>query len=393
VADVSVEYDGSSQWMTVFVELAFAAIFLIPAVSRATGISPATGIGLVVLHVVCFKANGLFLYRASARGNRTAKRWMVGSAIFYNYAIAIAFVLATADPKSMFWMGVLIVVCVNGASQEIEPSVVFLVASILSPVLTIPVFLARGSDPTWSVAGPLICAGLCAAAYTALASTAVRWREVRAEQEQEISRLRALASELERRQMAQDLHDVVGSTLAMVALHADLVERHLDEPKVLLRIASAVREAAREGIGDLRGVMDALSPTTTEIESVAANLRRSGERAAEASEAEIVVTCTAGPMTLDGPVRVALVRTFQEAIHNAVRHGKARRIAAHMAGDAGEVSLEVTDNGTGFTDDGMTAHGRGLSGMRSRAQDLGGRFELTTAPGQGVRLRLALPRR
>jgi signal transduction histidine kinase len=393
VADVSVEYDGGSYWALVFAELAFAGIFLIPAVSRATGIAPAAGISLIVLHVVLFKINGLWLYRAAGRGNRVAKRFMVGSAVVYNYVIALAFVLATGDPRTMFWMGVLIVVSVNGASQEIERSGLFLLASVVAPLGTIPVFLARGADPAWSVAGPLICAGLCAASYTSLAGTAALWREVRAKQEQQISSLRARSAQLERHHIAQDLHDVVGSTLAMVALHADLVERHLEEPEELRRIASAVREAAREGIGDLRGVLDALSPLATESDSVAETLRRSGARAAAASETEIVVTCAGGPVSLDGPVRVAIVRIFQEAIHNAVRHGKAGRIAAHMASDAREVSLDVSDDGVGFTNDGGNAQGRGLSGMRARAEDLGGRFELTTAPGRGVRIQIALPLR
>ena len=93
----------------------------------------------------------------------------------------------------------------------------------------------------------------------------------------------------------------------------------------------------------------------------------------------------------------AVYRTAQEALQNAAKHAGARSVRVRLHRQKDRVVLEVSDDGTGLTwpppagigPAGPT--GFGLSGMRERAELLGGRLELTSTPGRGTVVRLAIP--
>jgi signal transduction histidine kinase len=91
-----------------------------------------------------------------------------------------------------------------------------------------------------------------------------------------------------------------------------------------------------------------------------------------------------------GVLRTALVRVFQEAVHNAIRHGRPTEIRASLAADSDHVHLSVVDNGAGF-DPSLQKLGSGITGMRDRARELGGDVNVESGPGMGARLRLQLP--
>jgi signal transduction histidine kinase len=91
-------------------------------------------------------------------------------------------------------------------------------------------------------------------------------------------------------------------------------------------------------------------------------------------------------------VKITVYRLLQEALANSFRHAQGRNIEVRVVGDAGVVTLEVHDDGPGFdTARAMTKGRLGLSGMRQRAEILGGSFELTSTPGEGTRVRVQLP--
>jgi signal transduction histidine kinase len=85
-----------------------------------------------------------------------------------------------------------------------------------------------------------------------------------------------------------------------------------------------------------------------------------------------------------------VVRVFQEALQNAVKHGAAKSICARLRVDGGALQLEIVDDGSGFSMEQIVV-GRGLPGMRARAAELGGRCEIDGTPGGGARVRLVLP--
>ena len=94
--------------------------------------------------------------------------------------------------------------------------------------------------------------------------------------------------------------------------------------------------------------------------------------------------------------KVALYRILQEALANAHRHGQATRVQVTLAWQAGRLTLEITDNGRGFTPSAIlnaphVSQHLGLRGMRERVQALGGTLNIISAPGKGTTIRITLP--
>ena len=89
-------------------------------------------------------------------------------------------------------------------------------------------------------------------------------------------------------------------------------------------------------------------------------------------------------------VEDALYRLTQEALTNALKHAGAARAEVTLRERDGAVELLVRDDGEGFATE-QPAGGFGLVGMRERAELLGGRLEITSAPGQGTTVRAVLP--
>lgn len=209
---------------------------------------------------------------------------------------------------------------------------------------------------------------------------AIRDRERLHEQEAANRELASAAAAA--RAIGQDLHDGLGQTLTALSLQVGALERRLDGANA--EACVALREHIGAAIGQTRALAHRLAPTDAArglepaLAGLCATIRRGG------------IDCT---LTWRGPeppstVAVEAWRIAQEAVTNAVRHGKAGRIAlgAGALGDAWELS--VVDDGVGGA---MDADGFGLRTMRARAHALGG--TLAAGPGADggwtVRLRLA----
>jgi signal transduction histidine kinase len=89
-------------------------------------------------------------------------------------------------------------------------------------------------------------------------------------------------------------------------------------------------------------------------------------------------------------VRQNVLLFFKEAVHNAVRHAEPSRVEVRWRLSRRALSLHVSDDGRGF-DPAAARRGTGLLSLRRRADELGGAFTLTSAPGEGTRVALDVP--
>jgi len=375
------------------------AVLCIPTVARTLGIAPGTSIALMGTYYACMWFNDYVLHPWALREKRGFDAQLIVVPL-YNVAFLTAFLLIPNEPRSPLWMGLLLYTATTASWQEIDKSWAFLAFHGLTPLCTIPVFLARGADFGWSLAGPLLCSVVCATGYHLVAMTTSYWRRIRNEQAAAIEELRAKSAELERIALARDLHDSVGATLGLVALYGDLIERYAGDPEELRQLAGTLREATREGLGELRGVLDAMAPERADLATLAENLRRIAARAAAASGASVEVRVQAEgdekdgqpATTLDGGLRLALVRVFQEALANALRHGQAKSVTASLELQDGQrLTLVISDDGIGFDPGAVRAGARGLANMRQRAEDAGGTLSVSRGDSGGTRIVLELP--
>jgi signal transduction histidine kinase len=380
-----VEYDGAKTFLSfLWVDVFCAAVFWLPPVARATHVPPLTATALVLTHIVCVYLNGFPLYRLAQRA-RWAFHVQVATAVVYNMGICLAFISVSRSPQSLMWMTTMIYAGVCGASQEIEPNWAFLFTFLCAPLLTIPWFLHVGASRSWAIGGPVLAAAFDAALYHTLAISSAGWRDER-------RRMRVRLAELERRSIARDIHDGVGSSLALMGICSDALEQTLGQPDSARPILHTLQRTARSSLVELREVLDAIAPGPTDVESLRGTLDRFGASAAVLTGATVTVSLEGdGALVLGSESRLALTRVFQEALSNALRHGGARAISARLRSAGGQVALEVQDDGGGFSPDERRPGGRGIAGMQARVRELGGTFELSSRPGTGTRLAARVP--
>lgn len=233
--------------------------------------------------------------------------------------------------------------------------------------------LAIGSTAVAAVIGAMVVAGTLFDR-----NRARRDAELRLTQD-EVRRLAALA---ERERIGRDLHDLLGHTLSVIALKSELAG------KLITRDA----DAARQQIGDVEQVA---RQALAQVREAVTGIRASGLQAELAAarltllSAEIALDQRLGGVTLDPASENTFALILREAVTNVLRHAGARRVDVELDADAEELRLSIADDGRG----GIGQHGNGLTGMRERAAELGGRLEIDSLPGAGTRLVVHVPRR
>jgi signal transduction histidine kinase/ligand-binding sensor domain-containing protein len=196
----------------------------------------------------------------------------------------------------------------------------------------------------------------------------------------------------ERNRIARDLHDSLAQGLTSVSMQLEALgarlggdssaaREHLDRARLLVRLSLA---EARRTVRDLRSdpLEGGLGPA---LEAVARSLT-------DGTEIAVDVATSGTPRPLARDAETALLRAGQEALTNAVRHGRPTRIRVRVAYTGRDTSLEVWDDGRGFDTAGDGAEGGlGLRGMRERVAEAGGVVEVTSGPGRGTLLRATVP--
>ncbi len=208
-----------------------------------------------------------------------------------------------------------------------------------------------------------------------------------AESQAEVQQLVRIA---ERERIARDLHDLLGHTLSLIALKAELAGKLLAiSPE---RAAAEIRDVETVTRDALREVRAAIGGYRSEgLPAELARARLVLEAAGVRPEYFIM------PLALPAAAEAALALAVQEAVTNVVRHAGAAVCSITLERREGAVRLEIADDGRGGAAAavaGAAGAGMGLRAMRERLAGLGGQFEIS-AVGEagGTRLVITLPYR
>lgn len=190
--------------------------------------------------------------------------------------------------------------------------------------------------------------------------------------------VRQLARVAERERISRDLHDLLGHTLSLITLKAELAKRLVatdpvratDEIAEVERVSRAALAEVREAVSGIRarGFAAELEHVKLALKAGGVDLEVDGELPTMRPEAEAV-----------------LAMVMREAVTNVVRHAQARQCRILVRAEDGEVLLEVRDDGRG----GQLQSGGGIDGMRARLAAADGRLEI--ADEYGTRVRAWLP--
>ncbi len=203
---------------------------------------------------------------------------------------------------------------------------------------------------------------------------------------------------MERTRIGQEIHDGLAQAFTGILLQLGAVEEFPSCKKRGSELAltlSRVRELARDGLAEARRSVMALRLDQTRRAGLAIALRQLADR----STVPGGVTCTfdgAGIVTgLKPEHEHELLRIAQEAVSNAVRHGRPHIVRITMTEEGQHFTLSVADDGIGMSQgpEQSAREGFGLSSMRQRAGAIGGEWEIHSEPGVGTRISVRMMKR
>jgi signal transduction histidine kinase len=191
----------------------------------------------------------------------------------------------------------------------------------------------------------------------------------------------------ERNRIGQEIHDGLAQAFTGVLMQLGAVEEMSAAPAIEL-VLTRIRDIAREGLQEARRSVLALKPTEPRPGGLELALRQLAERSTLADRVACRFEGNATPTGLAPEHEHELLRIAQEAVSNAVRHGRPRTVNITLMRTATELSLSIADDGCGMEDlpELYAQQGFGMTNMRERAQAIGGDWRIESAPGQGTRV-------
>ena len=190
--------------------------------------------------------------------------------------------------------------------------------------------------------------------------------------------VRRLAAVAERERIGRDLHDLLGHTLSLITIKAELAAKLAARGEG--RAEQEIREVERISRGALKEIREAVSGfRRADLDAELASARLACQAA------DIRLTVERPPLDMPEDQEAVLAMCLREAITNVVRHAGASRCRASLVRDGGWACLTVEDDGRG----GAIREGAGLAGMRDRVRQAGGEMKIEAA--RGVTLTVRLP--
>jgi signal transduction histidine kinase len=194
-------------------------------------------------------------------------------------------------------------------------------------------------------------------------------------------------SNREQRRIGHDLHDGVCQQLAAIAYRMDILGDELEEKGVSESSeAGRIGSLLNEAIQQTRGVARGLFPVRLAESGLESALEELATNTNNLFKVQCRFKCEQPLPPLDSNLSLHLYYIAQEAMSNAVRHGKATQVNITIAGVRERFTLEIQDNGTGFRLPLTDSSGMGIRIMRYRARVIGATLNLKSEPNQGTQI-------
>ncbi len=196
--------------------------------------------------------------------------------------------------------------------------------------------------------------------------------------------------EEERRRLAEDLHDGIGTMLSVTKMSLNQLERQLNGEATMITTVQVqkTRSMIDETMTNVRRISRDLVPTTLERFGLLPALEELADRATD-SELEVHLDCPESIADLPPALRLMLYRIAQELVNNSIRHARARHITIQLYCIDTEIRLSVIDDGVGFDFDAVMENrqgGLGLRNIESRLSVVAGHATFDVAPGRGSQI-------
>jgi signal transduction histidine kinase len=197
----------------------------------------------------------------------------------------------------------------------------------------------------------------------------------------------------ERNRIARELHDTLEQELAGITMQLDLaVDCFQQAPSVAQHALETARDMSRHSMLEARRSVWDLRCQLLEDGDLVSALEQTVVPLILGEQSKVDFKVEGSPVRLPGPVEMNLLRIGQEAVANAVKHGRASTISVELRYAPASVCLTVCDDGQGFLARQSSPAGHfGLLDMQERAQSIGSHLQVESEPGRGTRVAAEIP--
>ncbi|MBD2703865.1 sensor histidine kinase [Spirosoma sp. BT702] len=214
--------------------------------------------------------------------------------------------------------------------------------------------------------------------------------ELQAKHRRDLMEATLRGQEEERRRLAEDLHDGIGTMLSVTKMTLNQLERQVGgEVKVGYEFQKT-RSMIDETMTNVRRISRNLVPTTLERFGLLPALEELAEKATD-TDTEVQLDCPEFLPQLTPALDLMLYRIAQELLNNAIRHARARHIIIQLFNLGSEIRMSVIDDGIGFDFDAIMENrqrGLGLRNIESRLSVVDGHATFDVVPGRGSRIHI-----
>lgn len=198
------------------------------------------------------------------------------------------------------------------------------------------------------------------------------------------------SQEMERRRIANELHDGVGQYMTVIKNQLIVLKNQLKNNNTAEIVINEALQNSETAISDLRTIARDLRPVHLERFGITDTLRQLVANLITTTEMEINVEIEPIDDYLDDNQDIHVYRLVQESINNIYKHAKATQIDIVIQKENQHITFKIKDNGIGFKTD-ENFNGQGLIGMRERSILLGGNFSIESVPNHGTQIYLYIP--
>jgi signal transduction histidine kinase len=215
------------------------------------------------------------------------------------------------------------------------------------------------------------------------------------EQLQQLTAGLLMAREEERTAIAREIHDVLGQTLTALKMDVSWIGARspADAPPALRQKLTAMTGLIDETIVTVRRIATSLRPGVLDDLGLAAAVEWQAQEFEHRTGIRCALRTSINEEALDPLLSTALFRIVQESLTNVARHSRASLVAVTLEHSSTDLLLEIRDDGIGISaTDAANTRSIGLTGMRERAQLVGGGLSISGAAGAGTTVRVRVPR-
>ena len=193
------------------------------------------------------------------------------------------------------------------------------------------------------------------------------------------------ASELERKGIAEELHDDLSQELALIAVEIELLCQVLPNRRnKLARKLTQIQCMARDSSAALRRISHHLHPAMLDQLGLAAAIAGYCNEISARQETKIDFKDHGIPGNIRSDVSLCFFRVLQESIQNALKHSGSDKIVVRLFQEGRKICISVRDEGCGFDLDSPAAHGLGLTSMKERMRLIQGTLHISSRPSKGT---------